>query len=85
MNWLQQNEGAWHVLTLDLLLAEGSGFSVLRHCASRPRAGQVIVFSGFVTDTVRARCLALGAHAVFLKTQLAELTQYLRGAGTARP
>jgi len=81
--WLLQNEGAWHVATLDLLLGEGSGFSVLQRCAASAQAGRVVVFSGFVTETVRARCLALGADAVFLKTQLAELRQYLRDVAQA--
>ena len=70
-------------MTLDLLLAEGSGFTVLQRCAASPQAGRVVVFSGFVTDTVRARCLAMGADAVFLKTQLPELRQYLRDLAQA--
>ena len=81
--WLQQNEGSWHLVTLDLLLAEGSGFTVLQRCAASPHTGRVVVFSGFVTDTVRARCLARGADAVFRKTQLTELRQYLREVAQA--
>ena len=63
VEWLQQNEGGWDIVIVDLLLAEGSGFSVLRRCAAGPQTGQVVVFSGFVSDTVRERCLALGAPA----------------------
>jgi len=76
--WLQGNEGAWDVVTVDLLLAEGSGFAVLRRYAMSERAGQVVVFSGFVSDTVRERCVALGAHAVFSKGESRLLAEFLR-------
>jgi two-component system OmpR family response regulator len=79
IEWLEQNEGGWDVVIIDLLLAEGSGFTVLRRCATSPQAGQVVVFSGFVSDTVRERCVALGAGAVFPKSEAVQLAQYLRG------
>ncbi|MDB5957293.1 response regulator [Ramlibacter sp.] len=77
--WLQQNQGNCDVVTLDLLLAEGSGFGVLRQYAMSPQRGKVVVFSGFITDSVRERCVAFGADAVFSKTESAQLALYLRG------
>jgi DNA-binding NarL/FixJ family response regulator len=78
--WLDGNEGSWDLVTVDLLLAEGSGFAVLRRYAMSERAGQVVVFSGFISDTVRERCVALGAHAVFSKGESRLLAEFLRVA-----
>ena len=75
-DWLSNNEGAWDVAVIDLLLLDGSGFNVLRRFASSARRGKIIVSSGFVSEPVRERCLALGADAVFVKTDVAALVRY---------
>jgi DNA-binding NarL/FixJ family response regulator len=77
-DWLRLHGGACDLVIMDLLLAEGSGFGVLRHYSKSVQRGKVVVFSGFVTDTVRERCVALGADAVFSKTEPVQLAQYLR-------
>jgi two-component system, OmpR family, response regulator len=38
-----------------------------------------VVFSDFVTPAVAERCIALGADAVFKKSDLAQLLDYVRG------
>lgn len=76
--WLHDNEGRWDVAVVDLLLSDGSGFSVLRHFTASRTPGKVIVFSGFVTEPVRKRCEALGAQAVLCKPDISGLQKALR-------
>lgn len=85
--WLHANEGSWDLAVVDLLLSDGSGFSVLRHFTSARSPGKVIVFSGFVSEPVRNRCEALGAAAVVRKPDVSGLQDAVRasrGEGTAR-
>lgn len=67
--WLTANRGEWQLLVIDLFLKEGSGLGVLRSCAERARGQQAVVLSNFVNADIRARCLALGADAVFDKSK----------------
>ena len=75
--WLANNVGGWDLAVVDLLLLDGSGFNVLQRFASAPSAGKVVVYSGYVTDAIRQRCLHFGADAVFLKTDIPQLVAYL--------
>ena len=75
--WLYRNRGGWQLVTLDLLLDEGSGFNLIQRCKLEPGAGQVVVLSDFVTPVVRDRCLELGADAVFHKSESREFADYL--------
>lgn len=78
-NWLVSHPGPWDVLVTDLLLLPGgSGFGLVRHAKSLGAFRHVVVFSEFVTPAVGERCMKLGADAVFLKSQLQELFDYLR-------
>lgn len=61
-------QGDWQLLTLDLLLSEGSGFNLIQRSKVYPNAGKVVVLSDFVTPVIERKCLALGADAVFRKT-----------------
>ena len=54
---------------MDLFLKEGSGLGVLRSCMSRPRSKRAVVLSNYVNADIRARCMALGADAVFDKSR----------------
>jgi DNA-binding NarL/FixJ family response regulator len=65
--WLDESHGEWDVAVLDLVLEQGGGMNLIRHCKQVPLAGRVVVFSGFATPGVRKRCLELGADAVFDK------------------
>jgi DNA-binding NarL/FixJ family response regulator len=58
-----------HVVILDLKLAQGSGFDVLR--AVCPQAPQIDVYmlSNFATDGYRRTAAQLGARGFFDKTQ----------------
>lgn len=74
--WLLRHPGQWDLAILDLLLQEGSGFTLLSRCRGEP--GAVVVFSDFITPVVRERCLRLGADGVISKAQFAQLRAYLK-------
>ena len=75
-DWLLRHRGGWDLAIVDLLLAEGSGFTLLTRCNKDPN-GSVVVFSDFVTPVVRQRCIRLGADGVISKAQFGELRAYL--------
>lgn len=74
--WLMRHRGGWDLAIVDLLLAEGSGFTLIARCQKEP--GAVLVFSDFVTPVVRQRCIRLGADGVISKAQFPELRAYLQ-------
>ena len=76
-DWLHRNQGGWDLAIVDLLLDEGSGFTLLSRCNKEP-GGAVLVFSDFVTPVVRRRCIQLGADGVISKAQFGELRAYLQ-------
>jgi DNA-binding NarL/FixJ family response regulator len=69
--WLDENHGEWDVAVLDLVLEQGGGMNLIRHCKQVPLGGRVVVFSSFATPGVRRHCLDLGADAVFDKGETA--------------
>ena len=75
--WLLRHRGVWDLAIVDLLLAEGSGFTLITRCNKEP-GGAVLVFSDFVTPVVRQRCIRLGADGVISKAQFGELRAYLQ-------
>ena len=75
--WLLRNRGGWDLAIVDLLLGEGSGFTLITRC-HKARSGAVLVFSDFVTPVVRQRCIRLGADGVISKAQFGELRAYLQ-------
>ncbi|MBI5082985.1 MAG: response regulator transcription factor [Acidobacteria bacterium] len=67
------------VVVLDLGLAEGSGYDVLKACRSLAGRPVVLVFSNHLDESVDAYCLQLGATRCFDKThQLPDLLEFLR-------
>ena len=76
--WLLRNRDGWDLAILDLLLGEGSGFTLITRC-NKVRSGAVLVFSDFVTPVVRQRCIRLGADRVISKGEFGELRAYLQG------
>lgn len=86
VDWANAHPAHWDVAIVDLTLAEGDGFAIVRHLKEQPDCGVVVVFSAFVTDVIRRHCHALGADAVFHKTQSSELAQYVEElAGSPLP
>lgn len=74
--WFEVNEGHWDVAVLDLFLKEGTGFTVLSHMAPAHRR-HCVVLTNSATPANIARCIDLGADAVFDKSlQLDEFLDY---------
>lgn len=81
--WLTQADGAWDLAIVDLCLRRGTGLGVLRACRTRDAGHKVIVVSNDASADMRARCLALGADAVFDKSlEIDALVAYCQALGT---
>ena len=61
LEWLHDEESSFDLLILDLVLREGSGFTILSN-ASAARASDVIVFSDFASPAVAGKCRDMGAY-----------------------
>ena len=84
LDWAKSNTGAWDLAIVDLTLEQGDGFNIVRSLKQDASRGAVVVFSAFVTDVIRRHCQALGADAVFHKTESSELARYVEElAGSA--
>lgn len=78
LEWADAHVGGWDLAIVDLTLAQGDGFNIVRELKQRPDCGVLVVFSGFVTDVIRRYCVSLGADAVFHKTESQQLAQYVQ-------
>jgi len=76
---LREHQGRWQLMTLDLLITEGSGFNLIYRAKSMWRAGQVVVLSDYATPVIEKKCRDLGADAVFTKGQAKEFAAYVGG------
>lgn len=66
--WLEENEGAWDLAVIDLILEQGTGLGVIAKAARNRTAGsKVVVFSDYATEGIRKHCIKLGADASFQK------------------
>lgn len=74
--WLFDEQNAWDLAVVDLILEEGSGFTVLNHCR-KYHPGQVVILSEFVSCAVAERCRKLGAVGAFQKSQLPAFLQFV--------
>ncbi len=81
--WLVAHRGVWHLAVIDLFLKQGSGLGVLAACRERDDRQRVVVLSNYATADMRARCAALGADAVFDKSN--EIDAFLDYCNTDRP
>lgn len=66
--WLSVNDGHWQLAVVDMFLQEGSGMGVLAGCRQREPYQKVVVLTNYATAAIRERSLALGADAVFDKS-----------------
>ncbi len=71
--WLKQNEANWELAIVDLFLAEGTGFGVLKDCQSRKPNQKVVVLTSYNHQLIASKCLKLGADMVFDKTSELDL------------
>ena len=66
--WLDAHRADWQLAVIDMFLAQGSGLGVLKHCRERLPRQRVVVLSNYATADLRQRSFALGADAVFDKS-----------------
>lgn len=87
--WLSLHDGQWQLAVVDMFLREGSGLGVLAGCRQREPYQKVVVLTNFATPDIRQRSMALGADAVFDKSNeldeffaycIAETSQIARSA-----
>lgn len=68
LQWLLQADHPVDLVIIDLFLRGGSGLGVLRGAAALPRPRTLVVLSNYITDSMRRKCLELGADRVFDKS-----------------
>jgi DNA-binding NarL/FixJ family response regulator len=76
LDWSFANEAGFDVAVLDLLLREGSGFTVLAHL-TKYQPGKVVVLSEYVTPQMAEKCKAFGAVAAFPKSKISDCIRYI--------
>lgn len=67
--WLQSHAGDWDLAIVDLFLAQGSGFGVLKKCRLRQPRQKVVVLTSYCQHKLMQRCRELGADDIFDKSQ----------------
>jgi DNA-binding NarL/FixJ family response regulator len=82
--WLALNQADWDLANVDLVLEEGSGFAVIPAAKQTHPQGRVVVFTMFASPVVAAHCQALGADAVFAKSDATGLAAWLAAQSGAR-
>lgn len=84
LQWLHDHPAGADLVVLDLMLREGSGFSVLAHLREA-RGPEVVVFSDFASPAVARKCTDEGALEAISKADYRRLRVFLeryRGAVT---
>lgn len=77
--WLGSYADDWQLAIVDLFLADGSGFGVLRDCQQRREDQKVVVLTSYGHDNIFSKCLELGADQVFDKSgDLEKLVEYCK-------
>jgi two-component system, OmpR family, response regulator len=66
--WLLAHPAQWDLAVVDVFLKEGNGIGVVAATRSRNERQKVVVLTNFASPQVRERCRALGADAVFDKS-----------------
>lgn len=79
VQWLDHHPDQWDLIIIDVFLKEGSGLGVLDALKSRREGRKAVVFSNYATVDLRAKCLEIGADAVFDKSN--EIDQLIAYCG----
>lgn len=61
IDWLQRHDGRWDLVLVDLFLAQGNGFGILKMTAGRTPRQKVVLMSNYAQAPVRQRALEEGA------------------------
>jgi DNA-binding NarL/FixJ family response regulator len=84
VHWLAAHPHDWDLLVLDIFLARGHGFKVLRTCSERRADQRAVFLTSYTRDPARSQALALGADAVFHKVDVAPFLHYVTAQRDAR-
>ncbi len=76
--WLDENAQGWDLAVIDLMLDQGTGIGVIARCRQRDH-GKVVVLSSYASPAIRRHCLALGADAVFEKSDYSGFVDFCSG------
>jgi two-component system, OmpR family, response regulator len=68
IEWLTKNQTGWSLAIVDIFLKQGTGLGVLSAFKARAAGQRMVVLSNYVTADVKARCVSMGADAVFDKS-----------------
>ena len=68
VEWLGNDSNDWDLAIVDLFLKQGNGLGVVGACRTRATGKKLVVLTNYATPAVRERCMALGADAVFDKS-----------------
>ena len=66
--WLTQARNVCDLVIVDIFLKSGSGLGVLSASSRALDHAKVVVLSNYATPDMRRKCLELGAHKVFDKS-----------------
>jgi len=83
--WMAHPDTRWDLAILDLMIGEGSGFSLIRRCKLQSPGGRIVVFSEHASPAIRAKCLQIGADEVFAKRDVQSFVKYLRLLASSPP
>ena len=83
IDWLERNPGGWDVAIVDLVLAQGSGISLITRARAASATAQIAVFSGYASPGVEEHCRRLGANVVFSKQETRRFLEWLDGLRSA--
>lgn len=84
-SWLNAHPDGWDLALIDIFLAQGHGFNILKRCAARAPHQKVVVVSNYDKAPVRDQTLRAGADAYFDKlTELGALVDYCQAVNDAR-
>lgn len=75
--WFSENQDAWDLAIVDLVLEQGTGMGVIGRCKRRSPAQKLIVLSDYITPGIERHCLKLGADVVFSKAATRAFVDYV--------
>ncbi len=89
VQWLQQAGNLCELVIVDIFLKGGSGLGVLRAASGQRPARALVVLSNYATVDMRHKCIELGAHRVFDKSNdidaLLSYCTHLAAGGNTTP
>ena len=84
--WLARPDHPFDLVIIDIFLKGGSGLGVLRHATGLKRDAKLVVLSNYATPDMRQKCIELGAHRVFDKSdEIDSLIQYCGRLAAGEP